>query len=242
MEEKEDIKKETNEEKPKKSYKGIIIYIFILIIVSVCVSAITWHYAINFTMSSISNILTSTRQQLKEYIFAEYGKTDLNKKLVVLTQDVSVEIYKDKDNRILWDFLSVGSANMKIKFIDNKVQYYVPLNELKDSDVFYDTESRTVKIIAPSVKIDKDIVYVQTDPDKVIKEENGSWSPFGPNIKSLNNEIMKEIKQQTLIQGYKPWIRDKAQAEAQKALEDLFNKILSEFLRKENLKLEIILP
>ena len=179
---------------------------------------------------------------MHEYIFAEYGQTDLKKKLVVLTQDVSVEIYKDKDNRILWDFLSVGSANMKIKFIDNKVQYYVPLNELKDSDVFYDTESRTVKIIAPSVKIDKDIVYVQTDPDKVIKEENGSLSPFGPNIKSLNNEIMKEIKQQTLIQGYKPWIRDKAQAEAQKALEDLFNKILSEFLRKENLKLEVILP
>ena len=187
MEEKEDVKKEIKEEKPKKTYKNIILYILVLIIISIGVSLITWYFAINFTLSSISNILSSTRQRLHEYIFAEYGQTDLKKKLVVLTQDVSVEIYKDKDNRILWDFLSVGSANMKIKFIDNKVQYYVPLNELKDSDVFYDTESRTVKIIAPSVKIDKDIVYVQTDPDKVIKEENGSWSPFGPNIKSLNN-------------------------------------------------------
>lgn len=231
-----------NNEKPKFPFKKILLYLLILILVITAASLITWNFAIKYTLSTIQKVLLTTHQNVKEYVFSEFGKTNFDKKLVVLTQDVNVEVYKDKDNRVLYDWLSVGSANMKIKFIDNKVQYYVPLDELKESDIIFEVETRTVKIVPPSVKIDKDVVVVQSDPDKIIKEENGSWSPFGPKIKDLNKDIMKEIKQQTLIAGYKPWIREKAQAEAKKALEALFHKILDEFLRQENLKLDIIMP
>lgn len=231
-----------NNEKPKFPLKKVLLYILILLLVITAASLITWNFAIKYTLSTIQKVLLTTHQNVKEYVFSEFGKTNFDKKLVVLTQDVNVEVYKDKDNRVLYDWLSVGSANMKIKFIDNKVQYYVPLDELKESDIIFEVETRTVKIVPPSVKIDKEVVVVQSDPDKIIKEENGSWSPFGPKIKDLNKDIMKEIKQQTLIAGYKPWIREKAQAEAQKALEALFHKILDEFLRQENLKLEIIMP
>ena len=243
-ENKEETKEEnkSEQEKPKRKYLKVFLYILILLLVIAASSLITWYYAIHYTVSSIHKVLLTTHQNVKEFVFSEFGKTNFDKKLVVLTQNVNVEMYKDKDNRVMYDWLSVGSANMKIKFLDNKVQYYVPLDELKETDIIYEADTRTVKIVPPSVKIDKDVVVIQSDPDKIIKEENGSWSPFGPKIKDLNNEIMKEIKQQTLVAGYKPWIREKAQAEAQKALEALFHKILDEFLRKENMKLEIIIP
>ena len=50
----------------------------------------------------------------------------------------------------------------------------------------YDPERRTIKIICPPVFIDREMVFIQPNPDKVIKEENGSWSPFGPKMKDLN--------------------------------------------------------
>ena len=244
MENVEEVKEEnkSNNDKPKRKYLKIFLYILLLVIVATIASLITWNYAIKYTVSTIYKNIVTTNQIVKEYVFSEFGKTDFEKKLVVLTQNINVEMYKSKDNRFFYDWLSYGSANLKIKFIDNKVQYYVPLNELNEKDILFDAETRTVKIFPPSVKIDKDIVVVQTDPDKVIIEENGSLSPFGPKIKDLNNEIMKEIKQQTLIEGYKAIYRERAQQEAKKALEALFYKILGEFLKKENLKLEIIMP
>ena len=160
----------------------------------------------------------------------------------MLTQNVTVEISKEKDNRILWDWVSVGSSALKVKFIDNKVQYYIAMADFEDQNIQYDPISKTIQITVPPVKIDKDMVSVATEKDKVLKEENESWSPFGPNIEELNDDIMNEIKKEVLRAGFNPLIREKAQAEAKIAMESLFNKILGEFLKKEGLKLQVIVP
>ncbi len=226
----------------KKNNSFLLKFLLIQLIVIVVVGFTTWHFAVISTIKYIQNILNFSRQTVKEYIFSEFGKTSTEKKLIVLTQDVSVEISRDKDKRILDDWLSIGSANLKIKFIDNKVQYFVPLDEIKDSNFIYDAESRTMKIECPSVRLDKEMVFIQSDPNKVIKEENGSLNPFGPKLKDLDKEIMSEIKNRILIEGNKPLIREKAQIEARIALENLFNKVLGEFLRKEDVKLQLIYP
>ena len=212
--------------------------VFILAIVIV----LSWHYAVKYTIKSIENVLDFTRKTVKEYISVTYGEGKREQKLVVYTKTLDVEINKDEDNRILWDWISVGSAHLKVRFLGNRVQYFVPLEELKDSDFIYDAEKRTIKIICPPVKIDKEMIFIQHDPDKIIKEENGSWSPFGPKMKDLNDSVERNIKAKTLFLGHSKDIRDKAQDAAKEALEQLFNKVLGEFLSKENLKLELVLP
>ena len=221
-----------------KTITRFILQLLVLIIVFV----ITWHLAVAFTIKSMQSILGFTQKTVKEYILAEYGEGKKEQKFVVFTQEINVPIDKDEDNRILWDWISLGSARLKVKFIGNKVQYYVPMNEIKDEHILYDSEKRTIKIICPPIHIDKEMVFIQHDPDKIQKEENGSWSPLGPKMKDLNDEIYKGIKDKTLILGNKKEYRQLAQEAAKEKLEQIFNKVLGEFLRKENLNLEVILP
>lgn len=209
---------------------------------SIIALVIVWHLAVSATLHAIDSILNIARSTTKSYISSEFGETDTTKKHVVLTQNVTVEISKEKDNRILWDWVSVGSSALKVKFIDNKVQYYIAMADFEDQNIQYDPISKTIQITVPPVKIDKDMVSVATEKDKVLKEENESWSPFGPNIEELNDDIMNEIKKEVLRAGFNPLIREKAQAEAKIAMESLFNKILGEFLKKEGLKLQVIVP
>ena len=221
-----------------KVISGIVIQLLVIILVFV----ITWHFAVAFTIKSIQGVLDFTRKTVNEYISATYGEGKNEQKLVVYSQPIDVEIDKDEDNRILWDWISVGSARLKVKFLGNKVQYFVPLNELKENHIMYDPERKTIKIICPPVFIDKEMVFIQPNPDKIIKEENGTWSPFGPRMKDLNDSVKKSIVEKTLRLGYKKEIRQKAQAAAKEALEQFFYKILGEFLKKENLNLELVLP
>ena len=221
-----------------KSVSSLLLHVFIVIVVFV----ITWHLAVAFTIKSIQSVMDFTRKTVKEYISATYGEGKKEQKLVVFTQSLDVEINKDEDNRILWDWISVGSARLKVKFLDNKVQYFVPVNQIQDNHIMYDPERRTIKIICPPVFIDKEMVFIQPDPEKIIREENGSWSPFGPRMKDLNDAVKKGIVEKTLRLGHTREIRQKAQSAAKEALEQLFNKILGEFLRKEKLNLELVLP
>ena len=172
---------------------------------------------------------------------ADYVKSHTDKKLVVFTKELNIEIYKELESRLLWDYISGGIASSRFIFKGNRVQFYVPLAEIKEDHIIYEPVTRTVKVFAPKVRIDKDMVFIQNEPDKVIKEVNGSWSPFGPKLKEVSDAIMQEVKTRTLKEGYEPEIIEEAKVEAQKALEDLFNKVLGEFLKKENLNLQIIM-
>ncbi len=242
--ESQDIQSENNNSE-KKGNNGcfkIVSILLLQIVISVILLVVTWHFAVAFTIKSIQGVLDFTRKTVKEYISVTYGKSVNEQKLVVFTQSLDVEIDKDEDNRILWDWISVGSARLKVKFLENKVQYFVPLQEIKENHIMYDPERRTIKIICPPVFIDKEMVFIQPNPDKIIREENGSWSPFGPRMKDLNEAVKKSIIDKTLRLGHTKEIRLKAQAAAKEALEQLFYKILGEFLEKENLKLELIIP
>jgi hypothetical protein len=190
----------------------------------------------------IAKILSTTKEKVKESIVIGLGEVNTDKKLVVYTQSLPVELNKEKEKRIFNDYLFWGNATIKVRFLDNKVQYYVPLDEIKDDSFIYDESKRTIKITCPKVKIDRNMVYVQTDPAKIEKEENGSWNPFGPSLKELNDEIMSEIKNKVILDAKHPLYMEKAEKEAKIALEKLFYPVLDEFLRKENLKLELILP
>ncbi len=230
-------------------------FIFKLIIV-IAIILVAWQIWLYLTANQVEKVVTTTvkkgldvvkilatsREKVKESMIIGLGEVNTDKKLVVYTQSLNTEIHKEKEKRILNDWLFWGTASVKARFLDNKVQYYVPLDNIKEENFSFDESNRTIKINCPKVEIDRNMVYVQTDPAKIEKEENGSWNPFGPSLKEMNDEIMTEIKNKVIFDARHTLYIEKAEREAKIALEKLFYPVFDEFLRKENLKLELIMP
>ena len=182
-----------------------------------------------------------TREEVTEIVASQLEKTVLDEKYVVLTQDLTVEISRDVD-KYIFDLIYWGNATMKIKYIGNKVQYYVPLSEINAQNIEYFPETRTVRINSPKAVIDKEMVFIQSDPDKVLKEENGSWFPYGPQLEDLQNSIQKEVKEKTIAEGSHYLIESQAQQVARQKLQMLFEKVLTKFLSEESINLEVMMP
>lgn len=169
------------------------------------------------------------------------GSTDRTRKLVVVTQNVDVELFRDHHKRVLNDWFPAGSAWVRIKVLDNRVQYYVPVEEISGQNFVYDDLTGTLRVVSPPMRIDKEMVSVQSDPEKIIVEEKGSWVPFiGPKVEALRKEAMSELKNEVLRAAGHELVKDEARREAQKALEQFFG-LLKASLR-DDVKLQIYLP
>lgn len=169
------------------------------------------------------------------------GSTDRTRKLVVVTQTVDVELYRDHHKRVLNDWFPAGSAWVRIKVLDNRVQYYVPVEEITGQNFVYDDLTGTLRVVSPPLRIDKEMVSVQSDPEKIIVEEKGSWVPLiGPKAETLRKEAMSELKNEVLKAANHELVKEEARREAQKALEQFFG-LLKASLR-DDVKLQIYLP
>lgn len=169
------------------------------------------------------------------------GSTDRTRKLVVVTQTVDVELYRENHKRVLNDWFPAGSAWVRIKVLDNRVQFYVPVEEITGQNFVYDDLTGTLRVISPPLRIDKEMVSVQSDPEKIIVEEKGSRVPLiGPKVESLRKEAMSELKNEVLKAASHELVKQEAHREAQKALEQFFG-LLKASLR-DDVKLQIYLP
>lgn len=177
---------------------------------------------------------------VKDVVSRTLGKIDRSKKLVVFTQEVDVEISREKNKRILDDYLPAGSAAVKIRVLGNKVQFFVPLVKIDINCFSYDRTSRVLSIKCPRVLMDKDVVSVQTDPAKIIIEENSSWVPLGPKSSDLLKEAQADLKNEVLRTANHDLVWSAAKIEAEAALRDFF-RALEDSLR-DNSSIQIILP
>ena len=169
------------------------------------------------------------------------GQISRQKKLVVLTQNVSVELTREADRRVFNDWVPAGSAWLKLKVLDNQVQFYVPLDQIDISRIRFDAATGILQIFAPPVKIDQEMVFVQNDPTRILAEEKGSWVPwFGPKVADLKKEAMADLKNEILKTANNELVWAEARREAQTALEDFF-RLLQNSLR-DNVRLQIYMP
>ena len=169
------------------------------------------------------------------------GQISRQRKLVVLTQKVSVELTREANHRIFKDWVPAGSAWLNLKVLDNQVQFYVPLDQIDISRISFDAATGMLQIFAPPVKIDQEMVFVQNDPSRILAEEKGSWVPwFGPKVADLRQEAMADLKNEILRTANNELVWAEARREAQKALEDFF-RLLQNSLR-DNVRLQIYMP
>ncbi len=169
------------------------------------------------------------------------GSLSREKKLVVMTQNIDAEILREKPGRIFFDYIPTGTARVRVKALDNRVQFYIPLDELGLEKFQYDQSAGTLKIFAPAVKIDRNMVFVQNDPAKLFVEAKGSWLPLiGPNVEELRNEVMADLKNEVVRAANNDLLWQEADRQAHKALEDFFQLLKSSL--KDNVRLQIFLP
>ncbi|MGM0600869.1 MAG: hypothetical protein ACQETH_13750 [Candidatus Rifleibacteriota bacterium] len=168
------------------------------------------------------------------------GDTDRTRKLVVFTQNVDVELDKEDNKRILNDWLPAGSAEMNMKVMGNKVQFFVPVDKINIDDFYYDPVHKELNIVCPPVEIDADMVVVQSDPEKIKIKESGSWVPFiGPDVKELTRKAKMELKNEVLLAANNELVWLAARAEAQKALQHFFSLLRRSIKEKVRIKIRL---
>ena len=222
---------------------------FIWAVAFVAVFAITaiWVVPLFMVRELGNNGIDALKMALKPSIDAKsifsqlLGGTDRTRKLVVVTQTVDVDLYREYHKRVLNDWFPAGSAWVRVKVLDNQVQFYVPVEEITGQNFVYDDLTRTLRLISPALRIDREMVSVQSDPAKIIFEEKGSWVPLiGPKVEALRNEAMAELKSEVLRAASHELVKEEARREAQKALDQFFGMLKASL--RDDVKLQIHLP
>ncbi len=98
------------------------------------------------------------------------------KKLVVLNVPISAEITKSKETRVIYGKVNMGTTVVTLRANDNKVQFYIPLEDMKQEDFQYDKQRRVILVNIPKPMLDEDMVEVQTDPNKIEIRTDVGWA------------------------------------------------------------------
>jgi len=98
-------------------------------------------------------------------------------KLIVQSALITVDQTVEKENIFsLGGFaFELGTSNLRMVAMGNKVQYYLPLNEIDISDINWNGETKILKVMCPLPVVDADMVEVQNDPRYILFLGNNCW-------------------------------------------------------------------
>ena len=162
------------------------------------------------------------------------SKPDKTAKLVVLTAKIDCEIDRTSKN---W---AGRENNLKRNYKDCLVQYYIPLENLKPSDIKYDFKENCLRIYSPKPSLDKEMVYAQTNADKIDEEYNRSWVSLGGTYKALNTEVWDELKQTIIHSADKEdSLKGEAEESARFHLENFFRGFMKGIKGSSDVKIKI---
>ncbi len=183
-------------------------------------------------------LLGIVREKYTSHYRAEIiEKPNKSPKLVVLTQKLDVSADETMtDVGIIWD--SQNSVNKVFK--DCLIQYYIPLDSLKPRDISYSFKENCLYIYSPRPILDDEMLYIQTDPDKIVEDSTKGWFNSGK-IEELKRKISKNIKQKVLQAGKeKDYLYSEAESGARFHLENLFRCFLKGIKGSNDVKIKII--
>ena len=162
-------------------------------------------------------------------------KPDKSAKLVVLTQKLDAESIVENTNWIK------GKNTLSKVFKDCLVQYYIPLNNIRPENIKYDFKNNCLIIRSPNPILDEDMIYVQTDPEKVEKNlDRNIFSGWGT-ADLLDNKLMKEIKTVLIQAAYeKQLLFIEAKNSAEYHLKNFFRGFMKNIKGSSDVKIKII--
>lgn len=189
--------------------------------------------AVNTTIAEASRIPERLAGAFKpavnvNTVFSSAIKNARNQsKLVVMTAEVDVNIDKTSEKRVLWDALRLGDTTVRLRVRDNKVQYYIPMDQFTQEMLTYQPERNALVATVPTPRLDEEVVEVQSNPDRVEAETEVGWGRLEAySGRHLLDEARRELRDAVLREGANPLLQEKARTEAEQAVRNLLNDLL----------------
>lgn len=177
---------------------------------------------VDMPVNVADRIAQGFRPQINETTLIRHALTELNTraKLVALTPTFDVQLSRSAETKMLWGMLDLGTTTVRMRASGNKVQYIVPLDQLREADFKFDTASRTLSLTLPPPELDHDIVEVQSDPAKIEIETENGWAKLdrysgGP----MRDDVKREFRSAVLRIGNSEWFQTQARVHAKDELE-----------------------
>jgi hypothetical protein len=156
----------------------------------------------------------------------QFSELSARPKLVVLTATTTVEVVKRSEKSALWGLLDLGDTVVRLKADGNRVQFYVPVGEIRPEDFSYDAVRKQVVVRVPAPVLDRDIVEVQSDPAKIQVQTKVGWARLQSySGKHLEAKAREALRQEVLASADSRPMRDMARMQAEKSLRGLFRDL-----------------
>ncbi len=128
--------------------------------------------------ASVQGILAAFKPgvSIQDTITLALGELDPKLELKVGERAVDVEVERSAETR--WFGVEIGKTVTRVRILDNRVQYIVPLADLAfDRDwEFVGTDAGGALLVhLPSPLVDPAMISVQTDPTKIAVEVDDQW-------------------------------------------------------------------
>ena len=238
-----------------EKFSGVLRVVEFFFIVFMIVLLFNLISLVGKTFANASDKLSQAAMAVSDWIEAQTATMDY-KPEIMLTQletrakfvshtvHYDITIGKSVENRIFSDYIPAGSAEAKINFKDNKVQFYIPINEIQVSDIIFDAKNEILTVNVPKAKLDKDIIEIQTDPEKVLIETKNSWVPFiGPKTQPIIEDLRAEAKKELILTVNKDnELQNRINFESKLLVTEFLRKLFADFLSRGHRKLNVVYP
>ena len=147
-----------------------------------------------------------------------------NPKLVVMTATIDAQVHKSSSTSALWIYWGTTTVDVRVR--ENKVQFYVPLEDVGTASFEYDEVHKTLTAWTRAPVLDEDVVDVQTDPGKIeMRTENGwakfDWFSGAPMREDARHELRNAVIQATKQPAQYELLELKAKANAKENIRKL---------------------
>lgn len=157
-------------------------------------------------------------------------------KLVVLETQVDVDITKAEGLRswgVYW-----GTNKVRLIARENRVQYFIPLEQISTGDFVYNESAQTLTLTVPPPRLDQEMVSVQSDPAKIYATEyTGGWARWDK--ADTLKHAQEALRPAVIAQGRAPLVQEEANRRGIEAVRAFLEPLLTN-VTKDGVKLEVV--
>jgi hypothetical protein len=176
------------------------------------------------------------RVNVNTVIYTTLSNMVSQSKLVVLNTHINVDLTKSNE-KVIWG-VPLGTTTVKVRALDNIVQYYVPLTNISKADFKYDDVHKRLTLRVPAPRLDEDLVEVQSDPGKIEFRTDVGWARLDSRSgQFLREQAQKELRPAIVREGNSSIYIDKAKTNAKESLKKLLEPMATRL--KEDVELEL---
>lgn len=176
---------------PRKTVRFFLTLLTILVCVGFLFMSIMGWYLLGM-VKKLGDL--EVKAQTAISVFSIVESLQRHSKLIVQTALITVDQTLEKENILsLGNYaFELGSSNLRMISMGNRVQYYIPMQGISDSDINWISDTRTITVKIPHPIVDTEMVDIQQDPRQIIFLGNESWIDWARN--TGKNELAQKAK------------------------------------------------